>query len=226
MKSAEKLRRIARTATFITEERGTEDLYVGWPFVRGKFLDDTVVHGPLLFFPVQLTQEGKFWKLTRRGDELGFLNPTFALAYGQFNKVKLPEDVLEKTVDDLDKDPLVFRTQLYEWLKTTPLELNFNPDLFADTLRIFDKQTAKSLDQLERTGELKLYPEAVLGIFPQAGSFLVPDYDALLGSDELGVMSDDWLVAERSSLIAHHSSLSERFLHTPPSAGCIAGSGC
>ena len=210
-----KIRRIARTATFITEERGTEDLYVGWPFVRGKFLDDTVVHGPLLFFPVQLTQEGKFWKLTRRGDELGFLNPTFALAYGQFNKVKLPEDVLEKTVDDLDKDPLVFRTQLYEWLKTTPLELNFNPDLFADTLRIFDKQTAKSLDQLERTGELKLYPEAVLGIFPQAGSFLVPDYDALLGSDELGVMSDEWLVAERSSLIAPNSSLSERFLHTP-----------
>lgn len=183
---SKKLRRIARTATFITEERGTEDLYVGWPFVRGKFLDGTIVHGPLLFFPVQIEQQGKFWKLGRRGDELAFLNPTFAMAYGQFNQIKLPADLVEKTMDDLDRDSLVFRTQLYEWLKESPFEINFNQDLFTDTLQFFDRQTAKSLDQLERTGELKLHPEAVLGIFPQAGSFLVPDYDALIAQEEAG----------------------------------------
>ena len=175
-----KLRRIDRTARFIREERGTDDLYVGWPFVRGKFLDGSVVHGPLLFFPVEIEQSGKLWKLVRRGDELAFLNPTLALAYGQFNQIRLPDDVLEKTVDDFDKDPLAFRTQLYEWLKTTPLEINFNADLFADRLQFFDKHPAKSLDLLEHTGELKLYSEAILGIFPQAGSYLVPDYDALL----------------------------------------------
>ncbi|MVM29446.1 DUF4011 domain-containing protein [Spirosoma sp. HMF4905] len=186
-----KLRRIDRTARFIEEERGTEDLYVGWPFVKGKFLDETVVHGPLLFFPVQIEQQGKFWKLTRRGDDLAFLNPTLALAYGQFNQVKLPDEIVEKTMDDLDRDPTVFRTQLYEWLKTTPLEINFNTDLFTDKLQFFNKQTAKDLAQLERTGELKLYPEAVLGIFPQAGSFLVPDYDALLArSEEQGAMGE------------------------------------
>ena len=230
-----KLRRIDRTARFIEEERGTEDLYVGWPFVRGKFMDGTVVHAPLLFFPVQLELQGKFWKMVRRGDELAFLNPTLVLAYGQFSQVKLPDEVVEKTVDEFDKDVLVFRTQLYEWLKESPLEINFNPDLFTDQLQFFDKQTAKNLDQLERTGELKLYPEAVLGIFPQAGSFLVPDYDALIEqsdelvvmSDELGAMSrsadaDESLTTANSSLLTHHSSLittnsslPERFLHTP-----------
>ena len=219
-----KLRRIDRTARFIQEERGTDDLYVGWPFVRGKFVDSTVVHGPLLFFPVQLSQEGKFWKLTRRSDELAFLNPTLALAYGQFNQVELPDEVVEKTADDFDKDPLVFRTQLYEWLKDSPLEINFNADLFSDQLQFFDKQTAKHLDQLEHTGELKLHPEAVLGIFPQAGSFLVPDYDTLiLISDELVAMSDECspasanssLITNNSSLITTNSSLPERFLHTP-----------
>ncbi len=179
-----KLRRIDRTARFIEEERGTKDLYLGWPFVRGKFLDDTVVHGPLLFFPVQIEQQGKFWKLSRRGDELAFLNPTLVLAYGQFNQIKLSDEVVEKTVDDLDRDSLIFRTQLYEWLKASPLEINFNQDLFADKLQFFNKQTAKDLNQLERTGELKLYPEAILGIFPQAGSFLVPDYDTLIGEEE------------------------------------------
>ena len=114
-----KLQRIDRTARFIEEERGTEDLYVGWPFVKGKFLDDAVIHGPLLFFPVQIEHQEKFWKLRRQGDELAFLNPTFALAYGQFNQVKLPDEMVEKTVDDFDRDPLAFRTQLYEWLKST-----------------------------------------------------------------------------------------------------------
>ncbi|MBC3785028.1 AAA domain-containing protein [Spirosoma utsteinense] len=211
-----KLRRIDRTARFIEEERGTEDLYVGWPFVRGKFMDGTVVHGPLLFFPVQIQQQGKFWKLCRRGDELAFLNPTLALAYSQFSQVKLSDTVLEKTVDDFDKDPLVFRTQLYEWLKESPLEINFNRDVFADQLHFFDKQSTKSLDQLERTGELKLYPEAVLGIFPQAGSYLVPDYDTLI-EESTSVAAVDTnpeadLPAPEPEIPA---LLPERFIHTP-----------
>ena len=229
------LRRIDRTARFIEEERGTEDLYVGWPFIKGKFLDDTVVHAPLLFFPVQIEQQGKFWKLTRRGDELAFFNPTFALAYGQFNQIKLPDEVLEKSMDDFDRDPLAFRTQLYEWLKTTPLEINFNRDLFTDKLEFFNKQTTKDLTQLERTGELKLYPEAVLGIFPQAGSFLVPDYDALItqlerqkaeneGCSEKGNEFTtgiefeglpDTLLTALNPVSSPPRSLPEKFIHTP-----------
>ncbi|GAB3507399.1 hypothetical protein GCM10027341_41900 [Spirosoma knui] len=211
-----RLRRIDRTARFIEEERGTEDLYVSWPFVRGKFLDGTVVHGPLLFFPVQLEQQGKFWKLTRRGDELAFLNPTLVLAYGQFNHITIPDEVIEKSADDFDKDSLVFRTQLYEWLKESSLEINFNQDLFADKLQFFDKQTAKDLDQLTRTGELKLHPEAVLGIFPQAGSFLVPDYDELINNhqlDETDEVTDDLQFSPVS--LAPVSTLPERFIHTP-----------
>ncbi|QDK83599.1 DUF4011 domain-containing protein [Spirosoma sp. KCTC 42546] len=225
-----KLRRIDRTARFIEEERGTEDLYVGWPFVKGKFLDETVVHGPLLFFPAQIEQQGKFWKLTRRGDELAFLNPTLALAYGQFNQVKLPDELIEKTMDEFDRDPIAFRTQLYEWLKTTPLEVNFNPDLFADKLQFFNKQTTKDLAQLERTGELKLYPEAVLGIFPQAGSFLVPDYDALIARSEVHGAEEKILVEEAKAdarelfpsflfptpgSLLPASFLPERNIHTP-----------
>ncbi len=207
-----KLRRIDRTARFIQAERGTDDLYVGWPFVRGKFMDGTVVHGPLLFFSVQIEQQGKFWQMVSRNDVLAFLNPTLALAYSQFSQVKLPDDLIEKTVDDFDKDALVFRTQLYEWLKESPLELNFNTDLFLDQLRLFDKQSVANLDQLERTGELKLCPEAVLGIFPQAGSFLVPDYDALIeNNNEFVVMSQSVDADELSTNL----SLSERFIRTP-----------
>lgn len=211
-----KLRKIARTARFITEERGTEDLFVGWPFIRGKFLDETVIHSPLLFFPVALQQHGKSWKLLRRGDELAFLNPTFALAYGHFNQIKIPEDTLRKTVDEFDRDSLSFRTQLYEWLKLSPFEINFNQDLFVDKLQFFNKLSSKSLNQLEHAGELKLYSEAVLGIFPQAGSFLVPDYDALLETSESDEAENiDALFPFLSDSTTDQPYLPENKIHTP-----------
>ncbi len=181
---SKRLRRIARTERFIEEERGTEDLYVGWPFVRGRFNDGTPVHGPLLFFPVHLATEGNEWRMERRGDMPVQLNQSMALAYSHFNGIKLPDEWLDPDFDGFDKDPLTFRMQLYDWLKSSPLELNFNTKNFTNLLQPFDRQSAKSLTQLEKVGELTLMPEAVLGIFPQAGSFLVPDYDQLLAEKE------------------------------------------
>ncbi len=174
------LRRLARTDRFIEEERGTTDLYVGWPFVRGRFLDGTPVHGPLLFFPVGLTTEGNEWRLVRRGDAGVQLNQSMALAYSHFSGIKLADEWVDPDFGDFDKDPLTFRTQLYDWLKSSPLEINFNTRNFTNLLQPFDKQTAKALLTTEKVGELLLMPEAVLGIFPQAGSFLVPDYDTLI----------------------------------------------
>ena len=55
---SKRLRKIARTEAFIEEERGAEDLYVGYPFVKGKLSDGTVVRCPLLFFPVTLKNSG------------------------------------------------------------------------------------------------------------------------------------------------------------------------
>ncbi|WP_375448138.1 AAA domain-containing protein [uncultured Fibrella sp.] len=181
---SKRLRRLARTERFIEEERGTEDLYVGWPFVRGRFNDGTPVHGPLLFFPVHLTTEGNEWRLERRGDVPVQFNQSMGLAYSYFNGIKLPDEWLDPDFDGFDKDPLTFRMQLYDWLKSSPFELNFNTKNFTNLLQPFDKQSAKSLTQLEKAGELTLMPEAVLGIFPQAGSFLVPDYDQLLAEKE------------------------------------------
>lgn len=203
-----KLRLIERTNRFIIDERGADDLYVGWPFIRGKLLDGTVIHAPLFFFPVAISQQGNQWRLTRRSEELGFLNPTFLIAYGQFNRVTLPDELAEKALSDFNRDPLVFRTQVYEWLRESPLELNFNTDLFADMLHFFDRQPIRGLDQLERAGELKLYPEAVVGIFPQAGSYLSPDYDELI---ELATRGQ--LLIDEPAL--RTEPLPERLLHTP-----------
>ena len=186
------LRKIARTETFIEQERGAEDLYVGYPFVKGKLSEGTVVRCPLLFFPVTLKNsgDGKKWLLERRDESIS-LNRSFLLAYSHFNQIKINDDLLETSFDDFSKESLVFRTQLYELLKDSPVEINFNQDNFTEQLTDFQKFTKSDLEQLERNGELKLFPQAVLGIFPQAGSYLVPDYEKLLENTNNNINSEE-----------------------------------
>lgn len=175
-----RLRQIARTAHFIEAERGTEDLYLGWPLVQGKFSDGTVVRAPLLFWPVGLrVNPQNQWVLDRRDEPL-VLNRSLVMAYAHFNGLKVVEEVLEKDFEDFPKESLSFRTELYEWLKTTPLKLNYNSDLFEDQLQFFQKLLKSDLERTEQPGELRLLPHAILGIFPQAGSYLVRDYENLL----------------------------------------------
>jgi DNA polymerase IIIc chi subunit len=179
---SKRLRKISRTEKFIEEERGSEDLYVGYPIIKGKFSDGTVVRCPLLFFPVTIVQkDSQIWQLQTREESIT-LNRSFLLAYSHFNQIKISDEFLENSFEDFSKDSLEFRTQLYEFLKDCPLKIDFNKELFVNELHHFEKMLKADLDLSENNGELKLYPQAVLGIFPQAGSFLVPDYEELLSA--------------------------------------------
>jgi superfamily I DNA and/or RNA helicase len=186
---SKRLRKISRTEKFIEEERGSEDLFVGYPIIKGKFSDGTVVRCPLMFFPVTLAppapEGGAFssnmWTLkTPPSGAGGLFNRSFLLAYSHFNQITISDEFLEHSFEDFSKDSLEFRTQLYEFLKDSPLKIDFNKELFVNTLHHFEKQLKSDLELSENNGELKLYPQAVLGIFPQAGSFLEPDYEDLL----------------------------------------------
>jgi hypothetical protein len=177
--SSQKIKMLQRIDRFVFEEKGTNDLHVGWPFIRGKFNDGTLVRCPLLYFPVTLMQEGQYWVLEPRTDAGITFNKAFILAYAFYHKLKVDEELLEFSFEDLDKDIQVFRTQLYQLLQNR-IELNFNTENLADELHAFTTYRKTEFDQEYELGQLKLFPEAVLGIFPQAGSQLVPDYLQLL----------------------------------------------
>lgn len=179
-----RLKRLSRAEKYIFDESGSKDLYVGWPFVKGKFSDGTLVRCPLLFFPVELIQEGNEWDLYLRKDVSITFNKSFLIAYSYYNEIKIPEDFIEQTLDELEKDSTVFRTNIYKILKESPVEINFNQETFIDELKYFKKYKRDEYDKKKQNGVIKLYPEAVLGIFPQAGSSLVPDYQRLLEEDK------------------------------------------
>jgi len=171
--------RLDRLNKFLFDEHGSKDLYVGWPYVRGKFSDGTHIHAPLLFFPVSIEKTATKWVLQHRSDVNVTLNKSFLLAYGYYNGISIEEEMTERSLEDFDTDHLVFRTSLYQFFKDSQIELNFNSDNFADVLKHFSEFNKQDFDELHKNGELKLFPEAVLGIFPQSGSYLVPDYEKL-----------------------------------------------
>jgi superfamily I DNA and/or RNA helicase len=187
--SSKKLKKLQRTDRFLFEERGSNDLHIGWPFLRGKLSDGTLVRCPLLFFPVTLVQENNQWILQPREDAGVTLNKSFLLGYAFYNKITIAEDLLETNFDDFSADSTVFRTELYQLLKDR-IELNFNADNFRDELINFEQFKKNDFEKSQRNGELKLFPEAVLGIFPQAGSQLVPDYLQLIEEDNIADLED------------------------------------
>ncbi len=188
--ASKKLKVLQRTDRFLFEERGSRDLYIGWPFVHGKFLDGTLVRCPLLYFPAELKLEEGQWSLHLRSDVDLTFNKSFLLAYSFYNKVQPNEALLEEDFADFDKDSTVFRTSVYQMLQKNNLEINFNPDNFRDELVAFKEFKKDEFESTYGDGQLKLIPEAVLGIFPQAGSTLVPDYLDLIENEKINDLED------------------------------------
>src|SRR5687768_9958878 len=98
--ASKKLKKLQRSDMFIFEERGSNDLHVGWPFLRGKFADGTPIRCPLLFFPVNIVSENNSWYLQPRPQAGITLNKSFLLAYAFYNKVKIDEELLEMNFED------------------------------------------------------------------------------------------------------------------------------
>ncbi len=217
---SKKLKTIQRADNFLFEERGSYDLHIGWPFVRGKFSDGTLVRCPLLFFPVSLVAENNGWYLHLRQQAGITFNKSFLLAYAFYNRVALEEEMFDTNFEDFNPDSTVFRTELYQLLKEK-IEINFNPDNFRDELIPFQSFKKDEFDLKHRNGELKLFPEAVLGIFPQAGSQLVPDYMRLIEETrmldlEAFFLSKNHVIDESGvERILINQALREEKLHTP-----------
>ncbi len=178
--ASKRLKKILRKDNFLFEERGVKDLYIGWPYVQGKFSNGSPVRCPLLYFPVEIALTTGEWRLKLRKEVDISFNKTFLLAYSLFNEVKLKEELLEFSFDDFGKDITLFRNKLYDLLKGSPLEINFNQDLFGNRLEKFIDYRKDDFTKSYENGIIKLQPYAVLGIAPQSGSNLIPDYEELL----------------------------------------------
>ena len=198
-KLSKKLKKLKRIEKYIFDERGAKDMYVGWPFVQGKFGDETLVRAPLIFFPTEITLQDSQWSLRLKDDVNITFNKSLILAYYFYNKKNLNEEVLEMTLNDLDRSTIEFKTQVYNILSKNSIEIDCDrQNYFSDGLSPFMDYRRTDLEFREKTGVLKLCQEAVLGIFPQAGSYLVPDYMTLIENDLINDLEGFFLSKQKT----------------------------
>lgn len=175
-----RLNAIYRELQTIFEETGSQDLYVGYPFVEGKFSDGTAVRCPLLLFPVALVRQliGKArWQLNTPEDAQILLNPTFFLAYERYQQTRLPQAFWEESIE-YQADWQLFLNDLYQFFQRYELDINFNTELFDFKLQYFTDYN-KEVFEAFPVGSLTLKPQMVLGIFPQSDSALMQDYETI-----------------------------------------------
>lgn len=195
-----RLRYIQRKTNLVFEERGSQELYLGWPFVHGQFSDGTTVRCPLLFFPVKLqVNAAQEWELLPDETQPAQFNQSFVLAYAHYMGTPLAEPLLELDLGTLPTHPLEFRTQVYELLKEQQLKVHAGREFFTDKLKTFHDYKKADYEADLKPGQLYLEQEAVLGLYPQAASYLLSDYDELLERDELQEMEDLFAAPETST---------------------------
>jgi hypothetical protein len=170
------LKKIYRKLGQIYEERGLYECYIGWLFAEGKWKDGTPFRAPLLFFPVQLEIEGNYWILKRESRNI-HVNKSLLLAFAHYHDLVIPDEVLEEDFEEFPSDPLEFRTQIYEWLKKTKLEFLFSKEYFQNEVPALKTYKRQDYEEIYSLGEMRIQTNAVLGIFPQAGSTIAADYD-------------------------------------------------
>lgn len=179
-KIAARLKKLNRREKFLFEESGARDMYVGWPFVEGKFNDGSILRAPLCFFPVELELEKDHWVLSLKKEVNISFNKSLLLAFSHYNEIKLEEELVEHSFDDYDRHATTFKNQLYEQVSSSSIDIPFSREFYAEQLESFANMVKDQLEQRYDVGELNLKMQAVLGLFPQADSYLVPDYDLML----------------------------------------------
>lgn len=198
---SQRLRKLQQSIQLAEQETGEKNLFVGWPFLEGKLINDQLIRCPLIFFPVSLVKEENSWFLRKKVGDQPFLNKSFLLAYSRSTGKKLDSDWLDTSLEDFPRDTTAFRTALYHYLNEG-LTLNFNQELLEDKLDFFQETNRGEEQELQKTGILKLKPYAVLGLFSQKSSSLISDYEILKesGHEDLETLFSEWFAVDTDQL--------------------------
>lgn len=190
------LARLLRQDQFIRQEQGTEDLYVGYPFVSGLLSKDQPCKAPLILWPVSLVLEQGKYILQPRSDQAPILNQAFLLAWAHYSNVKLDEALFEADLTTLlDNSPqpselnqhpdhAYFMTGLYRLLQSYKIEFRLDATAIADEPQaLIEGRKDDYIGQLG-SGVINLVPWMVLGLFKQPDGHLSGDYDQLTADNK------------------------------------------
>ncbi|AFQ42439.1 AAA domain-containing protein [Desulfosporosinus meridiei] len=195
---AHRLQSLYRNVTALEEETGSYNVYVGYPFLTGRFPDDTYIQAPVFLFPVRLekrTDRSPGWVLIVDSNDDITINKTLLLAMRKYAQISVDEQIN----DDAKQIP---QSGFADWTCRLFNKYGVKCSMNSDKLAPLPQFTQKEIPNCPK-GNLEIKEHLVLGHFPQSNSALLKDYEDLVGiyqeSGELGLVNDILLETEEDS---------------------------
>ena len=168
---------VLREATRDVREKGRNDLYIGYPFVKGKLQgEEFEIRAPMALFPVKADRTSSSIKLSLDEDRDVLYNNTLILAHHKFNNIRkaLPDPEIESfTGSNLFNTLIEHYREQGIFIKNSGEELHEFTDYLSGEFPLYEQ------------GELYLENVAALGKFTMQTSSIHRDYDQIIESNEV-----------------------------------------
>ena len=119
-----RLRRLLRQSQSVYQETGSQDLYISYLFIRGKFSNGNPVRAPLLLLPAEISIINGHWTLRMPEESRPVLNKSFLFAYAHHQQSGTPDAFTDEIFDEAETIQDL-KTSLIELFKKAEMELNF-----------------------------------------------------------------------------------------------------
>lgn len=165
-----------RETIAIEKESGKYELYLGYPFIEGRYKDGSFVRAPFFLFPVELEIKNNQWYIKNSPGRDLMVNKVFLFASAKCHQASI------KNYEGLDLTTLG-ETDLIDYVVTQLNEMGMPVPKHAKGFVDFTTYTNTTIPTY-RFGELHLVENVVLGQFPISNS-IYDDYERLEDQTEL-----------------------------------------
>lgn len=178
---------LLRTNTRNLREKGQNNLFVAYPFVKGKFVgDDFTIRAPLALFPIKAERAPNGIKLSLDREREVLYNQTLILANFKFNNINSP--LPENNIEDTSKDNFIY--SLADFYKENKISITLPEDL--TNLIPFENYTSETFPNFKK-GEFYLENSAVLGLFSITDSSIQNDFQKIAETKRINKLLNDLL---------------------------------
>lgn len=188
-----KITGLLRANNRLVRDKGQNDLFIAYPFVKGKLAgEEFEVRAPLALFPVTEERTPSSVKLSLDRSRDILYNTTLILAYFKTNNLNqaLPPDEIEDTAKES------FFESVRTFYKNADLNIEFDENETA--LHPFVDYTADTFPSF-KPGELHLENSIVIGTFPICSSSIQKDFQKIVEQGSINTLLNDLLSDSESS---------------------------
>ncbi len=177
------LLKLQREVSRIQMETGSNELYIGYPFVQGLMgIDKFTIKAPLVLFPCILTNEQGGFNLSFDTSRDILYNNTLILANNKFRgkNIVLPDNVVE----ELNKENFV--SEIMSFYNNNGMYISKYNDGFTKFL----ENTADEFPKYP-SDELEIFEYMVLGIYPSFSTSMQRDFETIKTKKEVNTIIKD-----------------------------------